>query len=66
MTINNALTGHWFGIIIYSTNLSLCMTIISALTGYWFGIFSGYSGQQFFNDAIYQLYNVVFTALPIL
>lgn len=37
-----------------------------ALTGYYFGIFSGFSGSQFFIDAPLQLYNVMFTALPIL
>ena len=31
-----------------------------------FGFFSAMSGQQFFADAPYQLYNVVYTALPIL
>lgn len=37
-----------------------------AVTQFLFGFFSGFSGQQFFNDPIYQLYNVMFTALPIL
>jgi len=31
-----------------------------------FGFFSAMSGQQFFADAPYQLYNVMYTALPIL
>jgi hypothetical protein len=33
---------------------------------YFFMFVSGASGQQFFNDAIYILYSVMFTALPIL
>jgi len=37
-----------------------------ALSMYIFGWYSAFSGQQFFNDAIYILYNVCFTALPIL
>jgi len=37
-----------------------------AVTGYFFGFFSRFSGQQFFNDPILQLYNVVYTALPVL
>jgi len=37
-----------------------------AITMYYFGFFSGFSGTQFFNDAPYQLYNVVFTALPVI
>jgi hypothetical protein len=36
-----------------------------AFSGYFFGFFSGFSAQLFFNDPIYQLYNVVFTALPV-
>jgi magnesium-transporting ATPase (P-type) len=31
-----------------------------------FGFFSAFSGQQFFDDPPYQLYNVMYTALPIL
>jgi len=37
-----------------------------AVMMFLFGFFSAMSGQQFFQDAPYQLYNVVFTALPIL
>lgn len=37
-----------------------------ALTAYFFGFHSGFSGQQFFNDPIYQLYNIVFTSLPVM
>jgi magnesium-transporting ATPase (P-type) len=37
-----------------------------SLTAYYFGFFSGFSGQQFFNDPSYQLYNILFTALPII
>jgi magnesium-transporting ATPase (P-type) len=37
-----------------------------AITQFLFGFYSGFSGQQFFNDPIYQLYNVMFTALPII
>ena len=37
-----------------------------AMTGYYFGFFSGFSGQQFYNDPPFQLYNVIYTALPIM
>ncbi len=30
------------------------------------GFFSAFSGQQFFNDPLYQMYNVLFTAFPVL
>ena len=31
-----------------------------------FGFFSGFSGQQFFDDPNYEIYNVIYTALPVL
>ena len=37
-----------------------------ALAMYIFGFFSAFSGQQFIDDPIYELYNVIYTALPIL
>jgi len=37
-----------------------------AFSGYLFGIYSSFSGQQFFNDPILQLYNILFTAFPVL
>ncbi len=37
-----------------------------AITMYYFGIFSGFSGTQFFNDPIYEVYNVIFTSMPII
>jgi len=37
-----------------------------AITMYFFGFYSGFSGQQYFNDPPYQLYNVMFTALPVM
>src|SRR5262245_61566818 len=37
-----------------------------AMTMYFFGFWSGFSGTQFFDDPPYQLYNVVYTALPVI
>ena len=37
-----------------------------ALAMYIFGFFSAFSGQQFIDDPIYELYNVIYTALPVL
>ena len=37
-----------------------------AVMMFLFGFFSAMSGQQFFSDPPYQLYNVMYTALPIL
>jgi hypothetical protein len=37
-----------------------------ALTMFFFGFFSGFSGQQLFNEPIYQFFNIMFTALPVL
>jgi len=33
---------------------------------FFYGFISAFSGQQLFNDPIYQLYNVIFTAIPVL
>ena len=32
---------------------------------FWFGFYSGFSGQTIYNQWQYQLYNTIFTALPI-
>lgn len=37
-----------------------------AISAFFFGVYSAFSGQQFFNDFLLQLYNVVFTALPVI
>ena len=33
---------------------------------FWFGIFSVFSGQSFYEQWIYQLYNLLFTSVPII
>jgi phospholipid-transporting ATPase len=33
---------------------------------YWFGFVSAFSGQTLYESWIYQLYNIVFTAFPIM
>lgn len=33
---------------------------------FYYGFYSGFSGQQFYNDPLYLLYNVVFTSLPVI
>jgi phospholipid-translocating P-type ATPase (flippase) len=40
--------------------------ILPIVCMFWFGFFSGFSGKQMFNDYIYTLYNVLFTASPIM
>ena len=37
-----------------------------ALSQYYIGFVSGFSGHQFFDDPIYQVYNLIFTAFPIM
>ena len=37
-----------------------------AISMYLYSLLSGFSGQQLFNDPPYQLYNIAFTAFPIL
>jgi hypothetical protein len=47
-------------------SLLLLQASLVAVMMFLFGFFSAMSGQQFFNDAPYQLYSVVYTALPIM
>jgi len=37
-----------------------------SLSSFYFGFYNGFSGQILFNEWAYQLYNIVFTALPIM
>ena len=32
----------------------------------WFGYYSGWSGQVFYEKWMYQIFNIIFTALPIM
>ena len=41
-------------------------TAMVSLAMFYFGFFSGFSGQQLFNNWAYTFYNVIFTAGPIL
>lgn len=37
-----------------------------SLSSFWFGLYNGFSGQILYLDWAYQLYNIVFTCIPIL
>jgi magnesium-transporting ATPase (P-type) len=39
--------------------------ILFVLPQFWFGFFNTFSGQTIYEDMLYQMYNVVFTACPI-
>jgi phospholipid-transporting ATPase len=47
-------------------NVIFYKACLVAVSMYFFGFFSGFSGTQYFPDAPYQLYNVVYTALPVI
>jgi magnesium-transporting ATPase (P-type) len=36
------------------------------LTQFWFTFQTGFSGQRFYDDWFQSLYNVIFTALPVI
>eukprot|EP00250_Pteridium_aquilinum_P005611 c15683_g1_i1 orf=163-3783(+) len=36
------------------------------LTQFWFNLYTGFAGQRFYDDWFQSLYNVVFTALPVI
>ena len=40
--------------------------VLFVLVPFWFGIVSTFSGQSIYEQWIYQLYNIVFTAIPIM
>ena len=37
-----------------------------SLTQFWFTFQTGFSGQRFYDDWFQSLYNVIFTALPVI
>jgi len=40
--------------------------VACVLPQWWFGLFALFSGQNFYFDGFYQVYNIAFTSLPIL
>lgn len=40
--------------------------VLFVLPQYWYGFYSVFSGQTLYEPWIYQLYNISFTALPII
>ena len=40
--------------------------IVMVLPNFWFGMYSMYSGSFLYEKFIYQLYNIVFTSIPIM
>lgn len=59
--------GHWCNYRISRLILFIFWKAqIIAICMYIFCLWSAYSGTQFFNDAIYILFNITFTAIPIL
>ena len=39
--------------------------VLMVMPQFWFGIFNGFSGQSFYEQWQYQVYNLFFTSLPI-
>lgn len=44
----------------FTNNILFCISL------FWFGMFSTFSGQSIFDEWLYQLYNITFTALAIM
>jgi phospholipid-transporting ATPase len=40
--------------------------VLFVIPQYWFGFFSAFSGQTLYEAFIYQLYNIMFSAVPII
>jgi len=59
--------GTWcYSRVAYLVHFVFYKAALVALTMFFFGFFSGFSGQQLFNEPIYQFFNIMFTAMPIL
>ncbi len=54
---------HRISFMIYYVFYKACLV---AITMYFFGFFSGFSGQQLFNEATYQFFNILYTATPVM
>ena len=55
----------------YRRNSLLCLymfykNILYVLPQYWYGFVSAFSGQTLYESVLYQGYNIVFTAFPIM
>lgn len=40
--------------------------LLFVMPQFWFGFYSGFSGQVFYDKWIYQIFNIVFTAVPVM
>jgi phospholipid-transporting ATPase len=40
--------------------------VLFVMPQFWFGFYSAFSGQVFYEKWIYQIFNIVFTAFPIM
>jgi phospholipid-transporting ATPase len=40
--------------------------VLLVMPFFWFGIFSAFSGQIIYNNWMYQVFNVIFAAFPIM
>lgn len=54
------------GIVIAGGDILLLQNLTFTLTQFWFTFQTGFSGQRFYDDWFQSLYNVIFTALPVI
>lgn len=52
----------WIQVVTYFFYKNLTFT----LTQFWFTFHTGFSGQRFYDDWFQSLYNVIFTAMPVI
>ena len=63
--VSQAFSPSFFYLIM--TDVGICPLLpLQVLPQFLFGIYSMYSGQNFYYDGFYQLYNVLYTAFPII
>lgn len=50
----------------YIVNFNFYKNALFVLPQYWYGFYNGFSGQTLYEAFMYQMYNILFTSLPIM
>lgn len=64
--LNNAIQGFLHSFILQVITYFFYKNLTFTLTQFWFTFQAGFSGQRFYDDWFQSLYNVIFTALPVI
>ena len=65
-SLNIAIRGYLQAFILQVITYFFYKNLTFTLTQFWFTFHTGFSGQRFYDDWFQSLYNVIFTALPVI